>query len=71
MTKQGAFWLYASFGMAGFIFFYFHLPETKGKSLEETSKLFTPNRSSVLSTVALVDPSETQEKENNAFTPDA
>ena len=40
VTKQGAFWIYASFGIIGFIYFYFNLPETKGKSLEETATLF-------------------------------
>lgn len=39
-TKQGAFWIYASFGAVGFVYFYFNLPETKGKSLEDTSRLF-------------------------------
>ena len=39
-TKQGAFWIYASFGAIGFVYFYFNLPETKGKSLEDTSRLF-------------------------------
>lgn len=40
VTKQGAFWIYASFGAIGFVYFYFNLPETKGKSLEDTSRLF-------------------------------
>jgi SP family myo-inositol transporter-like MFS transporter 13 len=40
ITKYGAFWLYATFGMFGFIFFYFNLPETKGKSMENTALLF-------------------------------
>ena len=34
LSKPGAFWLYAGFGAAGFIFFVFFLPETKGRSLE-------------------------------------
>lgn len=40
VSKQGAFWIYALIGGIGFVFFYFNLPETKGKSLEETSRLF-------------------------------
>lgn len=74
VTKQGAFWIYASFGMIGFFFFYFYLPETKGKSLEETSHLFKSNRSSLLSTATLVpDTSDSAEKtdaseqDNGAF----
>ena len=34
ITKQGAFWLYAGFGVVGFLIFLFFLPETKGRSLE-------------------------------------
>lgn len=34
MTKQGAFGLYAGFGVIGFFVFLFFLPETKGRSLE-------------------------------------
>lgn len=34
ITKPGAFWLYAGFGVAGFILFLLWLPETKGRSLE-------------------------------------
>ena len=40
ITKQGAFWLYASFGAVGFVYFFLQLPETKGKSLEDTAALF-------------------------------
>lgn len=40
ITKQGAFWLYASFGFIGFIFFFINLPETKGMSMEDTAALF-------------------------------
>ncbi|KAK3711146.1 hypothetical protein QZH41_020717 [Actinostola sp. cb2023] len=35
MTRPGAFWLYGSISLAGLIFFYALVPETKGKSLEE------------------------------------
>ena len=34
ITKSGAFWLYAGFGVVGFFVFLFFLPETKGRSLE-------------------------------------
>jgi SP family myo-inositol transporter-like MFS transporter 13 len=34
ITKPGAFWLYAGFGVVGFFVFLFFLPETKGRSLE-------------------------------------
>jgi sugar porter (SP) family MFS transporter len=34
-TATGLFWLYAVFGILGFIYLYRHLPETKGRSLED------------------------------------
>lgn len=40
ITKEGAFGLYSLFGMIGFVFLYFKLPETKGKHLEETYAMF-------------------------------
>jgi len=40
VTKAGAFWTYAGIGVAGWIFFYFLLPETKGKSIEEIQSSF-------------------------------
>ncbi|KAI1306077.1 Proton myo-inositol cotransporter [Halotydeus destructor] len=40
ITKYGAFYLYAGFGAIGFVYFFIALPETKGKSLEETAQLF-------------------------------
>ncbi len=36
---SGAFWMYSIISVAGFIFVYKKLPETKGKSLEELEKL--------------------------------
>lgn len=40
LTKYGTFWLYAGLSLLGWVFFFFFLPETKGKSLEEVSDLF-------------------------------
>ena len=37
-TETGLFWLYAAFGIAGFLFLYRKLPETKGRTLEEIDK---------------------------------
>jgi SP family galactose:H+ symporter-like MFS transporter len=33
--KDGTFWMYAFFGVCAVIFFYFKVPETKNRSLEE------------------------------------
>jgi uncharacterized membrane protein len=35
LTKQGAFWLYAFFGLCAIVFFATFVPETKDRSLEE------------------------------------
>jgi SP family myo-inositol transporter-like MFS transporter 13 len=35
LTTYGTFWLYTSFGVAGLIFLYFFLPETKDKSMDQ------------------------------------
>ncbi len=40
LNTHGTFWLYAGICMAGFLFIYRHLPETKGKTLEEIEKTF-------------------------------
>lgn len=40
VTKYGTFYLYAGLSSLGWIFFFFFLPETKGKSLEDVSDLF-------------------------------
>ena len=37
-TETGLFWLYAAFGIAGFVFLYRKLPETKGRTLEEIDR---------------------------------
>lgn len=38
LGTSGTFWIYACICLAGFVFFFFRLPETKGKSLEELEK---------------------------------
>ncbi|ONL94839.1 Putative polyol transporter 1 [Zea mays] len=40
ITISGSFYLYACIAAAGWVFMYFFLPETMGKSLEDTVKLF-------------------------------
>jgi sugar porter (SP) family MFS transporter len=41
ITIQGTFWLYAGFGVVAIVFFFFRLPETKNRSLEEISEEVT------------------------------
>ena len=40
LRAQGTFWFYAGFSCLSFLFAYFFIPETKGKSLEEIEKYF-------------------------------
>jgi MFS family permease len=40
ITIAGSFYLYACIAAAGWVFMYFFLPETMGRSLEDTVKLF-------------------------------
>ena len=40
LGADGAFWLYASIAVAGWIWLYYGMPETKGLSLEEIELLF-------------------------------
>lgn len=44
LTETGAFLIYFSFALAGCIYFWAYLPETKGKKLEEIEQLFQPER---------------------------
>ncbi|XP_016493767.2 putative polyol transporter 6 [Nicotiana tabacum] len=46
ITTGGAFFLFAGISVVALIFFYFFLPETKGKSLEEMEAVFTRGRRS-------------------------
>ncbi|KAF8014244.1 hypothetical protein BT93_H0165 [Corymbia citriodora subsp. variegata] len=45
MTIGGSFFMFAGISVLALVFFYFLLPETKGKSLEEIEKLFTRRNS--------------------------
>ncbi|GJN30585.1 hypothetical protein PR202_gb18900 [Eleusine coracana subsp. coracana] len=40
ITFAGSFYLYAGIAAAGWVFMFFFLPETRGRSLEDTEKLF-------------------------------
>jgi len=38
VTRAGTFWTYASIGVIAWIYFFFKLPETKGKTMEQIQK---------------------------------
>ncbi|XP_077233295.1 putative polyol transporter 6 [Tasmannia lanceolata] len=46
ITIGGAFFLFAGVAVVAWVFFYFFLPETKGRSLEEMEELFSKKKSS-------------------------
>ncbi|MDE6422365.1 MAG: MFS transporter, partial [Muribaculaceae bacterium] len=51
LGSYGTFWIYSLICVAGFIFFLFRLPETKGKSLEQLEKeLVEDGNASIIST---------------------
>ena len=41
LGTSGTFWIYSCICIAGFVFIFFWLPETKGKSLEELEKVLS------------------------------
>jgi hypothetical protein len=47
LQMYGTFWLFGAINCACFIFLYFLLPETEGKSLEEIERLFAANSYSI------------------------
>jgi len=44
-NPAGAFWLYALVGIAGLVWGYFYIPETKGKSLEKIDEHWREGKS--------------------------
>ncbi|KAJ9564631.1 hypothetical protein OSB04_000597 [Centaurea solstitialis] len=46
ITIGGAFFMFGGISLLAWIFFFFFLPETKGKSLEEMEQVFTRNKKS-------------------------
>ena len=44
LTPFGTYWLYASFSIMATLFYYFFLPETKGKTLLEIQSVFKKNK---------------------------
>ncbi|KAH0450287.1 hypothetical protein IEQ34_020979 [Dendrobium chrysotoxum] len=55
ISISGAFFLDAGIAVVGWFFFYFFLPETKGRSLEEMEKLFEKKEKRVGKVEALVE----------------
>ncbi|CAI8609161.1 unnamed protein product [Vicia faba] len=55
ITIGGSFFMFAGMSVIAWVFFYFYLPETKGKALEEMEMLFT-KKSSGKSVAMVIDP---------------
>ena len=48
LTIQGTFWFYSGFSLLGFVFVFFVVPETKGKTLEEIEAMFHTSKHAYL-----------------------
>lgn len=48
MHEQGTFWFFAVFSFVGFLYTYFAVPETRGKTLEEIEQIFIGRRVSLM-----------------------
>lgn len=59
LELYGVFWLYGACSCVGFLFLYFVLPETEGKSLEEVEAFFTRRKPSKVVTAASTDTLDT------------
>ncbi|XP_054271945.1 facilitated trehalose transporter Tret1-like [Macrosteles quadrilineatus] len=46
LTLSGVFFLYGSFSVVGFIFFYFYLPETEGRTMQDIEESYKKKRKS-------------------------
>ena len=44
ITQAGAFWMFGTFNILSFLFCFFFVPETKGKSLDEIQQLFISDK---------------------------
>lgn len=49
---SGCFFLYGAGGLLGFVFMYFYLPETEGKTLAEIEEYFSNKKKNTNSSIA-------------------